>query len=79
MSSYLTDLEKGDIMNLSETSSFKFAISIENYLGRKQMKNSPEFVKWIVRLYTEKNGVASAQELNVHKCTDADYDQFYPI
>lgn len=43
------------------------------------MKDSKEYVKWLFRLWTKKDGVESSRELPTHKCTDKDYDQFYPI
>ena len=43
------------------------------------MKDSEEFIKLLFRLYTKKNGVESFRELKTHKCTDKDYDRFYPV
>ena len=43
------------------------------------MKDNKEYVKWVFRLFTKKDGVESFRELKMHKCTDEDYDQFYPV
>ena len=36
-------------------------------------------MKWLFRLYTRKDGVASQRELGSHICTDEDFSKFYPI
>ena len=79
MSSYQKDLEQDEILNLSEEPEFQFAFSIEDYNDPQEMKDSKEYVKWLFRLWTKKDGVESSRELPTHKCTDKDYDKFYHV
>ena len=79
LSTYYQDVEANEILNFSEQKEFKIAFSIEDYYEPKKLKNSPEYVKWLFRLMTKKDGVWSDRELGTHICTDQDYAQFYPI
>ena len=73
LGSYYQDVPNDEILNLSEQKEFKIAFSVENYYEPKKMKNSPEYVKWLFRLVTKKDGVYSDRELGTHICTDQDY------
>ena len=56
---------------------FRFAFTIEGYLDR-EMKNDPRYVKYLVRIFGIKDGVEYQTFIPYHKCTDADWAQFYP-
>ena len=43
------------------------------------MKDSEEYVKWIFRVYGYKDNVAYERLIPYHRCTDEDYEEFYPI
>ena len=80
MSSYLQDIPQDEVLNLSsKDNSFKMAFSVESYIKPKVMKNSPEYVKWLFRLFKIKDGVSTHTEIDTHLCTEEDYAQFYPI
>jgi hypothetical protein len=42
-------------------------------------KDDPNFVRWVIQL-NECNGCdnPTPKDLTIHKCTDEDYDSFYP-
>ena len=64
------------MFNLSEMG-FIFAFTIENYIDRRA-RDDPAYVKYIVRLYTETDGVKSERLLSYHKCNDNDWKKFAP-
>ena len=37
------------------------------------------YVKYLFRMYGRKNGQEYERILSYHNCTDADYDEFYPV
>ena len=43
------------------------------------MKNDPRYVKFIVRLAGKREGKDFQRILPHYKCTDEDYNQFYPV
>ena len=43
------------------------------------MKNDPRYVKYLFRLFGKRNGVTYERLLTYHNCTDADYEEFYPV
>ena len=43
------------------------------------MKNDPSYVRWIFKIAGFKDNERYERLLPSHKCTDADYDEFYPI
>ena len=51
---------------------FRMAFSVEGYLDQ-EVKNSPEYVKWFVRLFGSKDSVEYEKILPYHKCTEEDY------
>ena len=57
---------------------FRMAFSVEGYLDL-EIKNSPEYVKWFVRLYGIKDSVEYEKIIPHHKCTEEDYKDFYPV
>ena len=56
MSSYYLDTAPDFVLNLNEQK-FRFAFSIEDFIEPKQLKNDPDYVKWIVRSFGRKEGV----------------------
>ena len=52
------------MFNLTEMG-FTFAFTIENYIDRRA-RDDPAYVKYIVRLYTETDGVKSERLLSYH-------------
>lgn len=42
------------------------------------MKDDPRYVKYVVRLFGRKDGVSYENFIPYHKCTDADWEDFYP-
>ena len=58
---------------------FRMAVTIEDYFPPIAQKNDLRFVKWIFRMVEKHNGVWTERMLPYHNCTDADYDDFYPI
>ena len=66
------------MLNLNEKK-FRFAISIEDYHGIKKLKNDPEYVKWLFREYGKRNGKWYQRIIPHHKCTDEDFEEFYPV
>ena len=55
MSSYYKDTKDGFAINLNEQK-FRFAFTVEDFNTPKSLKNDPDFVKWVVRLFGRKNG-----------------------
>ena len=43
------------------------------------IKDDPQFVKWIFRIYGRDNGEEYEELLPYHRCTDEDYKAFNPI
>ena len=42
------------------------------------MKNDPRYVKLVAGIITHKDGDRSEKILNYHKCTQEDWNDFYP-
>ena len=42
------------------------------------LRDDPDYVKWIFRMFVRTGGVLSQRILEAHKCTDEDYALFYP-
>ena len=57
---------------------FKIAFGVEGFRS-KDLKIDPKYVKWIFRIYGKKEGKEYEQILPYHRCTDKDYDDFFPI
>jgi hypothetical protein len=57
---------------------FRLAFSFRNY-NTKELIDDPKYVKWIVRKRGIRNGDKFEELLPYHKCTDADFDKFYPV
>ena len=66
------------MLNLNEKK-FRLAISIEDYHGVKKLKNDPKYVKWLFREYGKRGGKWYQRIVPYHKCTDADFEEFYPV
>ena len=64
-------------MDLNEVG-FRMAVSVEGF-GPDDLKDDKRYVKYIFRMYGKKNWEPYERILPYHKCTDEDYDQFYPI
>ena len=63
-------------MNLNDIN-FRLAFSVEGYHSR-EMKNKPEYVKYLVRIFGIKEGKEYETIVPYHKCTDADWAEFPP-
>ena len=57
----------------------KLAITIEDTYGVKQQKNDPRYVKWLAWFEGIFEGKVFRRLKTLHKCTDEDYDSFYPV
>ena len=57
---------------------FRMAFSVEGYLDGEN-KNDPRYVKWFTRIIARKNGEEYEKLLPHYKCTEKDYQQFYPV
>ena len=68
----------GEIVNLKKRN-FKMALSIEDYNAPRRQKNDPRYVKWLFMMHYKINGVSDQRKLSYHKCTDEEYNQFYPV
>ena len=75
METFKTDSESP--INLNSLNG-RIAFSFEGYRD-KNIKDDPRFVKWIFRIYGRKDGKEYEHLLPYHKCTQEEYDSFYPI
>ena len=66
-----------DVLDLHDHD-FKIAFAVEGFRS-KDLKINPKFVKWVFRIYGKKEGKEYEQILPYHRCTDEDYDSFFPI
>lgn len=57
--------------------SIKFAFGVANY-DSYEAKDDPEFVEWQVLYKVKTNDSSETKELELKKCTDAEYEDFYP-
>ena len=57
----------------------KIAFTIEDTYGKPKQKSDPRYVKWIAKFEGVREGKDYHQILPFHKCTDEDYDSFYPV
>ena len=57
----------------------KLAFTVEDTFGVKKQKNDPRYVKWFVRISGYIDGKAFQRMYPYHKCTDEDYNSFYPV
>ena len=57
---------------------FRFAFSIVGYYDR-QLKNDPRYVKWLARFNRNIDGVGYQRMIGLHKCTENDLTEFYPL
>ena len=59
---------------------FKIAFCVQGYTSETPGKDDPNYVRWVVQLTqsTGGDGAENATPLKFHKCTDQDYDSFYP-
>ena len=64
-----------EIINIGK-SNFRFAFSLES---QGETKNDSKFVQWHVRTYGKRNGKQFENMLSIHRCTDEDMSEFYPI
>ena len=80
MSSYFKEdyYKSEDLINLSERR-VRLAFTIEDHLDPKKQKSDPKYVKWLVRQSGQRNGEKFQRILPYHKCTDEDYNEFYPV
>ena len=75
METFITDSESPANLN---SLNGRIAFSFEGYRD-KNIKDDPRFVKWIFRIYGRKDGKEYEHLLPYHKCTQEEYDSFYPI
>ena len=76
--SYTKDLDVDETLNLSERK-FRMAFSIEPYYAPFELKNDPDYVRWVFQLWGKKDGISYEKILPYHLCTEEDYAEFYPI
>ena len=50
---------------------------MEDYVTRKTL-DDPAYVEWLVQLVRHEDDQEIAQSLKYHKCTDQDFERFYP-
>ena len=68
----------GEEINLTERG-FRIAYAVEGLYPPQALKDDPAYVKWIFRVRTKTDGAPTvSKQISHHKCTDADYEQFYP-
>ena len=56
----------------------KFAFSIVNYFS-KELKDDSRYVKLQARLLKKVNREFTETILPLHRCTEEDFEQFYPL
>ena len=78
LSMYYSNVPPDFSVSLNEKN-MRFAFAIEDFLVPKQLKNDPDYVKWVVRLFGRKDGKYFQKQLPYHICTEEDYADFYPI
>ena len=61
-------------LNLNQVK-FKFAFSVEGYVDNL-IKDDPQYVKYIVRVYGKKDGKEYQKMIPYHKCSEKDWAQF---
>lgn len=55
------------------------AFSVEGYWD-KERKDSEEFVKWMaMHWFTDEDGNETETILDLHKCTQEELSEFYPV
>jgi len=65
------------VVNLTSIG-FKIAFGVNDYYTGKPL-DDPNFVTWNVRLNEiENQKTIKITDIKYHKCTDKDYDDFYP-
>ena len=80
MSSYFKEGELSNVRIDLGKRNYRFAFSVESVFETPlKQKNNPDFVKYFVTMFGKRNGVAFERVLSYHKCTEEDYDQFYPV
>ena len=57
---------------------WRMAFTIENKESRYAI-NDPRYVKWIIRQYEKRGKKLTERRLLVHRCTDEDFEMFYPV
>lgn len=63
-------------MNFNHTG-LKIAFAVEDYVNRTGL-DDPNYVIWDVRIKKSLNNIVTVEPLKIHKCTDEDFDSFYP-
>ncbi len=67
-----------DELNLTEIG-FKIAFGVVDF-KTWEVKDDPNFVRWTVKMREGYNfNTIKNIFLSFHKCTDADYEEFYPV
>ena len=66
-----------DEIDLNEIN-YRIAFSFVN-ANSKKLKNDPRYVKILVRAVRRIDGDLSETILGFHRCTDKDWDKFYPV
>ena len=64
-------------MNLNDIN-YRIAFTVEGYYDGKR-KDDPRFVKFLIRLYGQKEGKSYERLVEYHECTKEDFDSFDPI
>ncbi len=70
-------IDISDTVNFNDIN-FRLAFSIRSDIT-KELIDDHRYVKWIVRRRGVRDGEAFEEMLPFHKCTDADYEEFYPV
>jgi len=57
---------------------FMLAVTLADYYTN-EVKDDPRYVKWFANYAEHDKGKKKERELPMHRCTDADYEKFYPV
>ena len=66
-----------DVIDLNEIN-YRIAFSFVN-ANNKKRKDDPRYVKMIARTVRRIDGILSETVLGFHRCTDKDWEKFYPV
>ena len=79
INSYYAENEMAGVaFNLNERN-YRVAFTVESFYAPIQQKSDPRYVKYLVRMYGQRNGQSFQRVLPYHKCTEEEFDEFYPV
>ena len=64
-------------MKPAESEDFMMAFAVSSIIDENLVKHDPHFVKWISYQRNVIDGVETASEIPLHKCTDEEYARFH--